>query len=83
MTLGLGTLDLVRIHGCSLSKLVLPNDPPAAREITVRRAGSFFAEAIVPMEALRRSAIATAVQLNQVNQALVERSAELTASTGS
>lgn len=80
VNMGLRTLDLVRIHERTLIKLILPSDPPATREITVRRAGSFFAEAIVPIEALHRSAIANAVQLNQVNQALGERSAELTAS---
>ncbi|HTL56450.1 MAG TPA: ATP-binding protein [Candidatus Limnocylindrales bacterium] len=80
MTLGLGTLDLVRIHERTLIKLVLPGDSPAAREETIRRAGSFFAEAITPIEKVHRTARETNARLHQLNQMLRQQSADLAAS---
>ena len=80
MSQGLETLDLVRIHERALVKLVLPGDSPATRAGIVRQAGAFFAEAITPIEKVHRAARATAVRLDQLNQALLQRSADLAAS---
>ena len=80
MTMGLGTLDLVRIHERTLIKLVLPSDSPKAREAAIRRAGSFFAEAITPIEKIHRTARETNARLDQLNQMLRQQSADLTAS---
>jgi signal transduction histidine kinase len=80
MTMGLGTLDLVRIHEQTLVKLVLPSDSPAAREAAIRRAGSFFAEAITPIEKIHRTARETNARLEQLNQMLRQQSADLAAS---
>ena len=80
MTLGLGTLDLVRIHERTLIELVLPSDSPAAREAAIRQAGSFFAEAITPIEKLHRTARETNARLEQLNQTLRQQSADLVTS---
>src|ERR1700756_2545742 len=56
MTVGLKTLDLARIHEQALIKLVLPSYSPGAREAMVRRAGTFFAQAITPIEKTHRIA---------------------------
>lgn len=79
-TLGLGTLDLVRIHEGTLIKLVLPSDSPAARETVIRQAGSFFAEAITPIEKFHRTARETNARLDQLNQMLRQQSVDLAAS---
>jgi signal transduction histidine kinase len=46
----------------------------------IRRAGTFFAEAITPIEKTHRSAQETNGQLVQLNQSLYQRSVDLTAS---
>jgi signal transduction histidine kinase len=80
VTLGLETLDLVRIHDRTLSKLVSPNDAPATRGAMVRRAGTFFSAAITPLEKMHRTARETNVRLDKLNQMLRQRGAELAAS---
>jgi signal transduction histidine kinase len=80
LALGLDTLDLVSMHERTLSKLVLPDDSPVTRATKVRRAGVFFAEAIIPIEELHRTALETNVRLDSLNQMLRERSADLAAS---
>jgi signal transduction histidine kinase len=80
MALGLETLDLARFHEQALITLVLPGYSPGTRERMIRRAGTFFAEAITPIEKTHRSAQETNGQLVQLNQALYQRSVDLTAS---
>ncbi len=80
MTIGLGTLDVARIHGQALIELVLPGDSPATRAATVRRAGIFFAQAITPIEKTHRTAHQTNARLGQLNHTLRQRSADLAAS---
>ena len=80
MALGLETLDLARIHEQALITLVLPGYSPGTRERMIRRAGTFFAEAILPMEQTHRSALEANDQLVQLNQALRQRSVDLIAS---
>jgi len=77
MTQGLETLDLVRIHERALVKLVLPGDSPATRAAMVRRAGTFFAEAITPIEKVHRTAHETNFHLGQINDALRQRTVSL------
>ncbi|SPE60584.1 hypothetical protein SBV1_460043 [Verrucomicrobia bacterium] len=55
-SLELETLELVRIHERTLLKLVLPSASPAARSAMVRRAGTFFAGFIAPIEEHHRTA---------------------------
>jgi signal transduction histidine kinase len=80
MTLGLETLDLARIHEEALITLVLPSCSSGARDAMVRRAGVFFAEAIIPIEETHRIAQETNVRVEELNQTLRRRSADLTAS---
>jgi signal transduction histidine kinase len=80
MALGLETLDLARFHEQALITLVLPDYSAGTRERMVRRAGKFFAEAITPIEKTHRSAQEANDQLVQLNQALNQRSVDLTAS---
>jgi signal transduction histidine kinase len=79
-TLGLQTLDLARVHEQALITLVLPSDSPATRDAMVRRAGTFFAEAITPIEKTHRTAREANVQLNQMIEKLSRRSMDLAAS---
>jgi len=80
MALGLETLDLARFHEQALISLVLPGYSPGTRERMVRRAGTFFAEAITPIEKTHRIAQEANDQLVQLNQALKQHSVDLTAS---
>ena len=80
MALGLETLDLARFHEQALITLVLPGYSAGTRERMVRRAGKFFAEAITPIERTHRTAQEANGQLVQLNQALRQRSVDLTAS---
>ncbi|HEV2393793.1 MAG TPA: histidine kinase [Verrucomicrobiae bacterium] len=80
INLELETLDLVRIHERTLLQLVAPSDSPASRGAVVRRAGNFFAAAITPIEELHRTAIETNQRLEQLTQALCQRSMDLAAS---
>jgi hypothetical protein len=56
VALGLETLDLARFHERALFTLVLPGYSPATRGRMIRRAGTFFAEAIAPIENTHRAA---------------------------
>jgi signal transduction histidine kinase len=79
VNLSLDTLDLVGIHERALVKLVLPGHSPAARAATIRRAGTFFAEAITPIETIHRTAREANVRLDRLNRALLQRSADVAA----
>ena len=80
MTSGLEMLDLARIHQQALITLVLPSYSPAIRDVMVRRAGSFFAEAITPIEKTHRTAREANVDLDRANHTLRQRTEELAAS---
>jgi signal transduction histidine kinase len=80
VTLGLCTLDLVRIHDRALVHLARPSDSPANRGAMVRRAGTFFAAAITPIEELHRTAVETNIRLEQLRQTLCQRTMDLAAS---
>ena len=80
MAIGLETLDLARIHERALITLVLPSYSPGTRDAMVRRAGTFFAEAITPIERTHRTAREDNDRLTRMNEKLHRRSAELTES---
>ena len=80
MALGLETLDLARFHEQALITLVLPGCSPDTRGRMIRRAGTFFAEAITPIEKTHRTAQEDNDQLVQLNQTLRQRSVDLIAS---
>ena len=66
MTLGVETLDLARIHEEALITLVLPSCPSNTRDTMVRRAGAFFAQAIIPIEETHRIAQETNSHLSKL-----------------
>jgi len=80
VVLGLETLDLAQIHEQALIAQVSPIRSSTARDRTIKRAGAFFAEAILPMEETHRSALEANVRLSQLNQTLSRRTADLAVS---
>jgi len=80
MALGLETLDLARFHEQALITLILPGHSPGTRARMIRRAGTFFAEAITPIEKTHRAAREDNDQLARLNQSLIQRSVDLIAS---
>jgi len=79
MRTGLKTLELARIHEQALFSLILPDCSPGTRGAMIRRAGTFFAEAITPIEKTHRVARESSSRMAQLNQRLRRRSAELVA----
>jgi len=77
MATGLETLDLARIHERALISLVLPGYSARTRDAMVRRAGSFFAEAITPIEKTHRTAREANVRLCQMIETLNRHSKDL------
>lgn len=79
VSMGQETLDLALIHEQALIPLVLPIDDAAARDRIIKQAGTFFAEAILPMEETHRSAVEANVLLARLNRALSLRTLDLAA----
>ncbi|OYW31259.1 MAG: hypothetical protein B7Z47_01565 [Chthoniobacter sp. 12-60-6] len=77
---GLETLDLARMHEVALVALVLPGYSSSTSDGMLGRAGLFFAEAITPIEETHRGARETNIHLNQMVQALNQRTLELATS---
>jgi signal transduction histidine kinase len=80
VALGLETLDVARIHERALIELVLPSCAAGTRAWMVRRAGTFFARAITPIEKTHRVALETNTRLEQLNHKLGLRRAALASS---
>ncbi len=78
--LGLGALDLVRIHERAVAHMALPTTSPGNGGAIVRRAGSFFAAAITPLEESHRTAVQANVRLEQLSRTLGKRTLDLSAS---
>src|SRR4051794_32463870 len=79
--LGLETLDLARIHERAVITLIVPSDSLHTRAAMIRRAGTFFAEAITPIEKTHRAALDANFHLGQTNDALCQRVVDLATST--
>ena len=80
LRMGLETLDLALIHEKALAVLALPIGSSAAWNRIIRRAGAFFAEAILPMEQTHRSALEANLRLSRLNRRLDRRTLDLAAS---
>ncbi len=82
ITQGLETLDLARIHDDALVTAMdtLIADSATLKNRLVRRAGAFFAKAILPMEATHRSAREANNRLSELNAELKKRTGDLLAS---
>jgi signal transduction histidine kinase len=77
---GLQTLDLAKLHEQTLVAELLPGCPADKRATLIKRAGSFFAEAILPLEKTHASTQEAAVYLLKVIETLSQRTVELAAS---
>lgn len=80
IALGFETLDLALIHEQAMIAQGLPIDSSAARDSIIHRAGTFFAEAILPMEETHRTALEANIHLSRLNQALSRRTQDLSSS---
>ena len=80
VTLELETLDLALIHEEALIIETAPIPAFVDRDRVIRRAGAFFAAAILPMEETHRTALAANANLTRLNQTLNQRTQALAAS---
>ena len=79
--LGLCTLDLVRIHERAVAHVALPMTSPGNGGGIVRRAGTFFAAVITPLEESHRTAVQANVRLEHLSRTLGKRTLDLSASS--
>ena len=77
---GLQTLDLAKLHEQTLVTELLPGVPAGKRAALIKQAGSFFAEAILPLEKPHASTQEAAVYLRKIIETLSQRTVELAAS---
>lgn len=77
---GLQTLDLAKLHEQTLIADLLPGCPAGKRAALIRRAGHFFALAILPIEKTHFSTEEAAVYLRKFIATLSQRTVELAAS---
>jgi signal transduction histidine kinase len=77
---GLQTLDMAKLHEQILLTHALPGRLPGKRAMLIKRAGTFFTEAITPIEAVHRGSREAAIHLNQIVEMLSQRTVELAAS---
>jgi signal transduction histidine kinase len=77
---GLQTLDIAKLHEQILVNQVLPGRPTGKRALLIKQAGTFFAEAIIPIEKMTPGVREPAVHLNQIVEMLSQRTVELAAS---
>ncbi len=80
VTLGLETLELARIHEQAVLVQMLPARSAAARDRVIKRAGTFFAALILPVEETHRAALEANARLSRLNRALSWRTSALAAS---
>ncbi len=80
LTAGLQTLDIAKLHEQILVTQVLPGRVAGKRATLIKQAGTFFTEAIAPIETIHRGTREAAVHLNQIVEMLSQRTVELAAS---
>lgn len=80
VALGLETLGLARIHERALTTLVALGDSGTSSEAMIKRARSFFAEAVAPIEKTHRAGLKADIHLRELNQKLRQRTVERSAS---
>ncbi len=78
--LGLETLDLAKLHQEALIALVLHHSSDADRDDMIRLAGTFFAEAVTPIEGSHRIAREANIKLKSTVDKLSQRTKELATS---
>jgi signal transduction histidine kinase len=80
LSAGLQALDLAKLHEQILVAEVLLGCSKSKRTRLIKRAGTFFAMAITPLEKTHHSARATTAQLKRFVETLSQRAVELAAS---
>jgi len=79
LNLGLETLDVARIHDGALAAL----EASSSRDGIIKRAETFFTEAITPIEKTHHAALKTNVRLTRLSKTLDRRTMDLAASNRS
>lgn len=79
VTLGMETLDVVRIHEQEVAALASSGDASGNLRETVERAKAFFAETIVPIEKTHRAALEAGVRVSRLTRTLRRRMLAATA----
>ena len=77
---GLQTLELAKLHEHLLVTGVLPGCSAGERTALIKRAGTFFAVAITPLEKTQERSRAETAQLKKIVETLSQRTVELAAS---
>jgi signal transduction histidine kinase len=75
---GMETLTMAKVHEDALTAIVSQDDTESEREILIRRAGEFFAEAITPIELTHSGALEANAHLKVMVDELMLRTDELT-----
>jgi signal transduction histidine kinase len=79
VSLGLETLDVAKIH----DEVVANLEASRSRDGIIKKAESFFSEAVGPIEKTHEAALKSSAQLNQVTKRLARRTTDLMASNRS
>ena len=80
LNVGLQTLDIAKLHEQILVSKVLPGSTANKRVALIKQAGTFFTEAITPIEKIHSGTREAAVHLNEIVEMLSQRTVELAAS---
>ncbi|HEY5069352.1 MAG TPA: phosphatase RsbU N-terminal domain-containing protein, partial [Candidatus Acidoferrum sp.] len=80
LNVGMQTLDMAKLHEQILVSKVLPDSPAKKRAALIKQAGTFFTEAITPVEKNHHDTRVAAVHLNKIVEMLSQRTVELAAS---
>ena len=78
--LGMGTLDVARIHEQAVMTLVSSGASSRNRQRRIARAKSFFAEAVAPIEKTHPAVLEAQMRAGQLGESLRKRAAELAVS---
>jgi len=79
LDMGLETLDLAKIHEQALAVLTSSSRSFGSKDGMLKRAQTFFVEALTRIEKTHRAAMETNLKLNKLNQTLRQRTVELAA----
>jgi signal transduction histidine kinase len=79
VAMGLETLDVAKIHERALAAL----EASSSSDGLIKRAELFFKETITPIEKIHRAALGGAIQMDELDKKLVQRTMDLAASNRS
>lgn len=82
VSMGIGTLELAKIHEAALTTILSTPAGVVNEDAKTTRATVFFNEALTPIEKTHRSALAAAAELHGIHTDLDQRTRDLIASQG-